>query len=66
MTGITFNNWQEAKEYQSRMRKQGCLTKITKILGGYKVTLSGEASEWKNAPEVENVGDAIKDEDELP
>lgn len=69
MKGITFNNLQEAKEYQSEMLQQGYLTKRTKIDGGYVVYITGENPRWKNAPNapvVENLSDALKDEDESP
>ena len=66
MKGITFTNLREAKEYQSKKRQEGYLTERTPIAGGYVVYIIGEAPEWKNAPEVENVSDATKDEDELP
>ena len=66
MKGITFSDLKEAKEYQSKKKQQGWLTVITRIPGGYKVAIKGEAPEWKNAPEVKNVSDALKDEDELP
>ena len=66
MKGITFNNLQEAKEYQIKMSQQGHLTERTRIPGAYKVTITGKAPEWKNDTKVNNVSDAIKDEDELP
>jgi len=66
MKGITFNNLQEAKEYQSKKRQQGYLTERTRITGGYVVYITGETPEWKNAPEVNNLRNALKDEDELP
>lgn len=66
MKGITFHNLGEAKEYQNKKRQEGCLTRRTRTDGGYVVAITGEAPEWRNAPEVENVSDAIKYEDQLP
>ena len=62
MKGITVHDLREAKEYQSKVRKQGYLTRITRTVGGYVVVITGEAPEWENALEVENLSDAIKDE----
>ena len=62
MKGITFHDLREAKEYQSKKRQEGYLTQRTRTDGGYVVVITGEAPEWENAQEVENVSDAIKDE----
>lgn len=66
MKGISFTNLQEAREYQSTMKRQGYLAKIISVQGGYRVVSTGEAPEWKNDTKINNVSNALKDEDELP
>jgi hypothetical protein len=63
MEGITFNEIQEAKEYQNQMRQQGYLTKITKIQRKYKVTKVGDAPEWKDPSIVQGFDKILNDED---
>lgn len=63
--GVTFTDLKEANDYQSSMRKQGIVTKRIKISGGYRVIPIGEAPEWKNSKRLENISDALKNEDKL-
>lgn len=53
--GLFFDDLKLANEQQSRMRKQGVVTKRIKVSGGYRVIPIGEAPEWKLNKTNENV-----------
>ena len=54
----------EAKEYQNKMRQQGIVIKVQKIIGGYRATRVGEAYERKNESSVNGrLNEILEDED---
>jgi hypothetical protein len=59
---ITFYDKTEAIQYQLNMRRLGYVTKMIHPEGKYEVIVAGEAPEWKNPIEVENVSDASKND----